>query len=378
MKTVKRIQNSKFIKSKVFLWGGLVGALLLASCYQPKMVMKTVIEGEGHSNFVNHNFREVTYSNVMSQEMRDSLWGKGKLEWSQPMPECLNIDAFCNTETKIGEGDTVTTTFWCPFKTVEEMCEQTPLQLNGVRLRSNAKLDKHFRWFYTEYIFTETFYCVGDTFKLPATNYADKAEISYWFTGQPNLIEGMNGAEASQKLSDMEPKITKWLNDNLFKTGFDFIVANYDSIANPPLSREQFIELHDSLANYLLAQGNDILAINVEDALHDFFHSDAYAMFFTDDNPCGEALSKEFENRLNIFWFNVPYTLTMPGKVTDAGNGTLQPDGTIFYPFTGERLIPQDYTITASSRVTNTWAYIVTLLIILLAIGSFFWQRKRT
>lgn len=356
---------------------GFLGVLLLTSCYQPKVVMKTVIEGKEHSNFVNHNFREVSYSNVMPQEMRDSLWGKGKVEWSQPMPECLNIDAFCSTETKIGEGDTVTTMFWCPFETVEEMCEKTPLLLNGVRLKSSAKLDKRFRWFYTEYTFTETFYCVGDTFKLPATDYADKAEISYWFTGQPNLVEGLSGAEASQKLGEMEPKITKWLNDNLYKTGFDFIVAHYDSIPNPPVSLERFIELHDSLANYLLSEENEILAINVEDALRDFFHSNAYAMFFDEETPCGQALNKEFLNSLNIFYYNVPYTLKMPGTVVDPGNGTLQADGTVFYPFTGERLIPQDYTIRATSRKTNVWACVVSVLILLLAIGSFIYKKRK-
>ena len=135
--------------------------------------------------------------------------------------------------------------------------------------------------------------------------------------------------------------------------------------------------MHVSLANYLLSQGNEILGINIKDALRDFFHSDAYAMFFNDETPCGEALNKEFTNSLNIFWFNVPYTLTMPGTVVDPGNGTLRPDGTVFYPFTGERLIPQDYVITATSRKTNLWACILSALIILLAIGSFVIRRKR-
>jgi hypothetical protein len=320
--------------------------------------------------------REVLYSNVMSQEMRDSLWGKTNVGWSQPLPECLNVDAFFNSHTDIGEGDTVTTSFSKFFESVEKMCEETPLLLNGTKMRSEAKLDKRFRWFYTEYTFTETFYCVGDTFKLPATDYADKAEISYWFTGRPNLLEGMSGAEASQKLSDMEPKITRWLNDNLFKTGFDFIVENYDSIANPPVSRERFIELRDSLARYLMAQADDILEVQTDKALRNFFHSDAYAMFFDDDTPCGAALNKQFQNTMNIFWFNVPYTLSMPGTVIDAGNGTLQADGTVLYPFTGERLIPQDYTITATSRKTNVWACVVSVLIILLALGSFLWGRR--
>ena len=366
------MKTNKLVYGLRFTVYSLVGALLLTSCYQPKVVMKTTV----HEDASMPCTREVLYSNVMSQEMRDSLWGKTNVGWSQPLPECLNVDAFFNSHTDIGEGDTVTTSFSKFFESVEKMCEETPLLLNGTKMRSEAKLDKRFRWFYTEYTFTETFYCVGDTFKLPVTDYADKAEISYWFTGRPNLVEGMSGAEALEKLSDMEPKITRWLNDNLFKTGFDFIVENYDSIANPPVSKERFIELQDSLVHFIMAGEEDILTARPDDKLREFFHSNAYAMFFDEDNPLGEKLNKEFMNRLNIFWFNVPYTLSMPGKVTDAGNGTLQPDGTVLYPFTGERLIPQDYTITATSRKTNVWACVVSVLIILLALGSFLWGRR--
>ena len=169
----------------------LVGTLLLTSCHQPKVLMHTTI----HGGLGKDCTREVS----MSKEERDSLLGKDLSGWSQPMPECLNVDAFCKSLTTVGEGDTVTTTFTCPFSSVEEMCEQMPLQLNGMRLRSKAKLEKHFRWFYTEYVYTETFYCVGDTFKLPPTDYADKDAVSYWFTGQPNLLQGLNGAEAYER-----------------------------------------------------------------------------------------------------------------------------------------------------------------------------------
>ncbi len=374
MKKSNSIYRLPFTIYHLFALKGISGAalfaLLLTSCYQPNVVMHTAIEWDGDCT------REVSYSNVMNKEERDSILGEHLNGWSQPVPEVLNIDAFCKSQTVVGEGDTVTTIFTCPFNSVEEMCKETPLQLNGTRLRSNAKLEKHFRWFYTEYVYSETFSCVGDTFKLAATNYADKDVVSYWFTGKPNLIEGMNGAEASQKLSEMEPFVSKWLNDNLFQVGFEFIVSHYDAIQQPPVSKEQFVALHDSLSHFLLADAEDILDVKPEDKFREFFHSEAFEMFFDGESQESELLSKEFMKRLNIFWFNVPYTLTMPGKVIDAGNGTLQPDGNISYPFTGERLIPQDYTITATSRVTHIWAYIVTLLIILLAIGSFLYRRK--
>lgn len=351
----------------------LAGTLLLASCYQPDVVMHTTIT----RNPWRPCEREITYSNVMPQQMRDSLWGKGNIKWSQPLPECLNTDAFASTHTEIGENDTVSTTFSMPFKSIEEMSEETPLQLNGTHLRSKASLKKQFRWFYTNYVFSETFYCVGDTFQLADTLYADKALVSYWFTGEPNIVKGLSGAEASQKLSEIEPAINRWLNDNLLKVGFDYIVSHYDFIPAPSVSKERFIELHDSLVQFIMAGADDLLDIKPEERLREFFRSDAYDAFFDDDTPLGKGLNNELSKQLNIFWFNVPYTLTMPGKVIDTGNGILQADGSILYPFTGERLIPKDYTISATSRVTHIWAYILTLLIILLAIGSILYRKKR-
>ncbi|MBO4827147.1 MAG: hypothetical protein J5506_07950 [Prevotella sp.] len=348
----------------------LTAATLLASCSQSNVKMHTTVHEDGWID------REFSYSTVMTKEERDSMMQSEGARLAYPIPECLNTKAFMGTHTEV-EGDTVTTTFSRSFRSPEEMCKESPLQLNGTRLQSKATLDKRFRWFYTEYTFTEVFHCVGDTFKLAPTAYADKDVVSYWFTGQPNLVEGLSGAEASQRINEMEPFVSKWLNDNLYKVCFDYIVKNYDSIPHPPVSRSKFISLHDSLANHLMAGKEDITDVEPTKALRAFFHSDAYAMFFDENTPLGQALNKELANRLNILWFNVPYTLSMPGLVTNPGTGIIR-DGVIHYTLTGERMIPQDYTITATSRVTHLWAYAVTLLIILIAIGSFLrWGKKK-
>ncbi len=401
------------------LFGIIFGAvLLLASCDEDKVKMHTIIYEDGHCK------REVSYGTNMPDTTEldaASLWevdsvGEGETisesldtnvlkpevisgidtpevssgiddpdndstsQWQgdsvvdyPSFPECLDTTVFKRTRTKV-DGDSVTTISIQEFESVEEMCRQTPLLINGSRLQSNAKLEKRFRWFYTEYTFTEVFKCIGNAFKLPVANYADKDVANYWFTGQPNLVKGLSGAETSQKLSKMEALFTNWLNDNLYQVFFDVIVSNYDSIPNPPVSRERFIELHDSLKNYLLKGQENFITVHVEEALQSFFHSNAYAMCFDEKRPCGKVMNEEIYNCMSVFSFNVPYALTMPGKVVDAGTGVCR-NGTIFYPLTGERLIPQDYTITATSRVINIWAFIVTLLIVVLAIGSWF-RRK--
>lgn len=347
----------------------LVAAVIFLSCQNQHVRLHTIINEDGTC------IRAVSYSNVMTQAQRDSAWGGDNIGWSQPMPECLNISAFHDSHTDIGSGDTVTTTFRHLFNNVEEMAEQMPLMLNGSTLKSHAQLQRRFRWFYTEYEFTETIAGLADSFPLP---FADVQLFSYWFTGEPNLMAGLTGAEASERLSEIETKVTQWLNANFCQIAFDYIASRYDSVSNPPLPRDRFVQLQDSLANYLMKDGADILLSNTEltTLMRNFFHSDAYAPFFDDETPVGKELNDKLTQRLAIFALAVPYTLQMPGTVTDAGTGTLTPDGIIHYPFTGERLIPHDYVIHATSRKNNIWAWIVSALIILLALGLFF--RKNT
>jgi hypothetical protein len=350
----------------------LASVAFFFSCEKQDVRLHTTIHEDGTCK------REVIYRHVMPQEERDFLWGKDSTSAPlAPVPECVNMEGFMGSHTDIGENDTVTTTLeYREFKDVKEMCQYTPLQLNGARLKSNANLEKHFRWFYTEYTYTEAFNTVADTFKLSPTDYADKDVVSYWFTGQPNLLEGLSGGQASEKISKMEPFVTRWINDNLFKMCFDYMVQHYDSIQNPPVSKEQFVALHDSLPIALLKDGQDIANVDPVEGFEKFFHSNAYAPFFDEENPLGKGLREELAHQLNIFWFSVSYSLSMPGEVVNPGTGVLK-DGIIYYPLTGERLIPGDYTITATSRVTNIWAYVVTFLILLIAIGSFIYQGKK-
>ena len=349
----------------------ILALVCITSCKDQNIKLNTIIEEDGSC------CREFTYSNIMPKAVRDSLRGDGDtVMWSQPVPECLCVDSMMSSETEIN-GDTVTTVFSQFSHSVEEMAEHSPLRLNGVPLKSTATLEKHFRWFYTEYTFTETFKSLSDNFSIKPDKIADAEIVNYWFTGQPNILEGMNGAEAANKLQEIEPLITKWFNDNVAATTIEFIVAHYDSIKNPPINKAEFMELQDSLTAYIIANGGeDILDPHIDELFSHFFHSDAYSMFFEEGTPCYNELEEVLSEQVAPFFLSLPYTLQMPGTIVDAGRGSII-GGIAVYQLTGERLIPQDYVITATSRVTNIWACIASILIILGAIGVFWWTRRK-
>jgi hypothetical protein len=114
----------------------------------------------------------------------------------------------------------------------------------------------------------------------------------------------------------------------------------------------------------------------VSNILKDFYQSDAYTPLFSDSTRWERLLEIKYEDYERLVTMKPMLDYVMPGKVIDAGNGVVE-GNVVHYRFSGERLIPHPYNVTITSRVTNVWAFIVTFLVILLAIGSFFYRKKR-
>ena len=265
------------------------------------------------------------------------------------------------------------------YSSVNQMCDS----LNRVAqelFKDTATLEKHFKWFYTDYVYKETLSIaiINQAFLIPLERFVSADTASYWFTGEPNLAEGLTGAEQKEMLDDIESKISHWLTACTMAHACQ-IIANeqYDEVKNPPVSKEQFEALRDSIAMLPAVADMDLLFNTKEQAckiLEDFFHSDAYTPLFKDENVWNYRL--EENNKYISFLLTMKPTLdyVMPGKVIDAGNGVVE-DNVVHYKFSGERLIPHPYDVTITSRVINIWAFVVTALIILLAICCMFYRK---
>ena len=66
-------------------------------------------------------------------------------------------------------------------------------------IKASSQLEKHFKWFYTDYTFTETFANEDSTlFPIPLSQFLSADTASFWFTGQPNLTRSLSGAEMKE------------------------------------------------------------------------------------------------------------------------------------------------------------------------------------
>lgn len=265
------------------------------------------------------------------------------------------------------------------FGSVAEMSDSLTKVVNHL-FKATASLDKHFKWFYTDYVYTETYTLtnIQQLFPIPLDRFVSADTASYWFTGQPNLAEDLTGSEQKELLDGIESQISKWMNANTFDYIYTYIVKRFwKDIKNPPVGRGQFLANKDSLLMSPAVANMKIFdePEQVAKILKDYYHTDAFEPLFSEDRHWDRILDHQYMSLKYLMWMKPQLNLVMPGRVIDGGMGKV--DGNVIsYRFSGERLLPHDYVISASSRVTHVWAYIVTFLVIIVAIGSFFYRRK--
>ena len=265
------------------------------------------------------------------------------------------------------------------FSSVAEMSDSLTKVVNHL-FKATASLDKHFKWFYTDYVYTET-YTLTDMqqlFPIPLDRFVSADTASYWFTGQPNLAEDLTGSEQKELLDGIESKISQWMNANTFDYIYTYIAhVFWKDIKNPPVTNAQFLANKDSIVMSPAVANMKIFdeLEPVAKIFKDYYHTDAFQPIFSEDRHWDRILDHQYMSLKYLMWMKPQLNLVMPGRVIDGGMGKV--DGNVIsYRFSGERLLPHDYVISATSRVTHVWAYIATILVIIIAIGSFFYRKK--
>ena len=375
------------MKANINIIAAMMLFVILASCGNKDNRMLTVIHEDGTCSreYTFHTTQQWLgvspdddYDSLVTKnwECSISVLGADSVRYPAPLTQA-KLDSLQELDHSKPLGNYLMAHAKKEYQSVEEMsahlyrAERHHLQ-EVENIKANSTLEKHFKWFYTDYTFSETFVYDGPAlFPIPLDRFLSADTASFWFTGQPDLTCHCSGAEQKDMLDDIEKKIGQWTNANWFYEICNVIIANYDQIQNPPVSKERFSIVRDSLVMMpcvLNANEGEGLGDNITNLLEKTFQSDAYKLFL----QTNESGFKQYEQLLS---FGNNYDLQMPGTVIDAGMGQYDGD-VIHYRLGGERLIPGAYTITATSRVTNVWAFVITILVVLLAIGSLFFRKN--
>lgn len=361
----------------------IVFCFLLLSC-ENRVSMKTVINPDGSC------YRELEKSGVGGEFfMKDSVSSRN------PFP--VEIDSTWSLSWKI-EGHEWRTDFPVSehtfdsileiSKDLDEYVDSIPLSVrirrdffsvdemsNEYKIRNNHpwkdvkidyKLSKKFRWFYTFYEYKETYFKSDFKFDYPIEDFMSKDEYLFWFIGEPNLTTGLSGMEAREYLGQIENKYNKWFAKNKWSSEYDHVINNYNKITKGIVSKEKLISLKDTIFDKEVASNVDF---DLTEVLNKYFKTKAFSLMELDG-------TYDFENEYAFLSAtSFEYNLILPGKIIKSNANSQDENGKI-WNLTAYRFLVNDYNIEASSRTTNVWAFIVTGLIILLALGGLFYKKK--
>jgi len=263
------------------------------------------------------------------------------------------------------------------YSSVEELSTHFKLKKSHKwgDMKVKYELEKKFRWFYTYFIYRETYPKIKHNFEISIEKYMSKDEAMFWFTGKPDMLKGMNGVEAREYVGSLEDKYNKWVTFNSWNSEYKVLLANYSQIKKQPVSQARLAILKDTIFD---SKVKDLQDFNMEKILNGYFKTNAFSLLWDGDDSPLVKFEKDFDEQgfMHLFTESFNYKLIMPGEIIQPKDRIMQGD-TITMNLTAYRMIPADYVIEAQSRKANVWAFILTGIILLVAVGSFIWKPKR-
>ncbi len=357
--------------SKLFVMIAFMAALL-SSC-QGDIEMLTIVNEDGscmREIIVNADRSLLTTGKYDNDDPRvahiedgwELYWGYKGDNSRFPIP--MSVEKYDSISREVGLSravkDTVCVYARKEYASVEDMCAGSPMFFVDEQAGADGSLDKEFRWFYTDYVFTEKFSSVADYFKVPVTDFMSEEEALYWFSGTPDLYAGKPTWRYYEFLEDFKEKADRWVFANMYYKLLSGIADRYDMVVEPPVSKDEFIaQLGDVVKQLASYDTYNLEYSTARSIVSSHFGSDAYSPFIYDEWK-KEGLFEELDNYFGyLFLFYYDESIVMPGRVIDAGGGIYK-DGVVTFKVDAGRFLLKDYEIRVVSRVVNVWAFIVT------------------
>ena len=232
-------------------------------------------------------------------------------------------------------------------------------------------LSKKFRWFYTDYSFKTTYKKLKYEVPVPIDNYLSREEQMLWTQGDMNNYKFLNAFEMNDYLNEIGDKFMEWYSRNCFEISLVCIkklTTKYDL----DIDRENI---------YKEIQRAKIEAFDINPekvcTILDLFYKTKYFSELNEINK--KTLENEFETAISVvnsIGNVICYELVHCGEITRTNAHIINSD-TLIWKVDGIRLLFDNYILTAEYRIVNSWAFIFSGFILIIAVGSLCWRKFR-
>jgi hypothetical protein len=249
----------------------------------------------------------------------------------------------------------------------------------GKTLEVRVGFDRKFRWFTTEYVYSETLLCFNLVRAVPLTQYMTPAEMEFWLAHEnSNGKEVFRSVEDSLAFDRIDKIGPEWDTRNKFEGFFTLFTKGVEKLNDPGLTAKIVIAAKESLYSHcgpILGKSADV-SDTLKEEMQRVLGTPIVNRVFDTNIDGFQELERQMKFSLDMM--AMPYkkaSIVMPGLITATNAESIEGSQLGWRDFMA-RLYVGDFTMWAQSRVVNWWAVVVTgivviLLTVLIIVGAF-------
>jgi hypothetical protein len=254
-------------------------------------------------------------------------------------------------------------TIWCrtaikQFKSVDEINLAYKNDSSSNRGVSRfAKFNKSFRWFNTEYRFSEV---IEKRFSsgYPVSNFLDEKELKYYYTPESMQYTYEHGKDSLiyKELSrSINKKTDTWMITSLiseWSVEFSKLTEGRGGrgleLKSLKDNEEKFVQVYEKYkdkSDSLWKEGT---------ILREMLGDENAVKFKVEADSAIEKVTR----KMSFDFKEYSIKISMPGKMIDS-NGFIDSTGILLWPVKSDYFLTEPYEMYAESRVSNIWAWVV-------------------
>lgn len=232
----------------------------------------------------------------------------------------------------------------------------------------HAEFKKTFKWFSTEYTFSEV---VGKRMDngYPVSDFMNEEELKWFFS--PDFLTGqMREGPDSLKYRALEDSLNRkretWILKCLASEWSSEFVKLTEGKAAPDVSKESLKAREDELVKLIGSKGNSFDSLwNNGIFIREFLGMETGQKLQAEaDSAASLVMGKLF---FNFDDYNL--RIIMPGKLTRT-NGFTDSTGATIWPVRSDLFLSEPYIMKAESKTPNKWTWYVTGIFLLAVAGG--------
>jgi hypothetical protein len=227
----------------------------------------------------------------------------------------------------------------------------------------HAEFMKRFRWFNTEFRFSERI----DKKMLhgyPIADFLNQEELVYFYSPDSIILKNLSGPDSLKYKAfgdTISRKTDRWMWKNVVSEWIGEFTRLTDWKADDEMNMSSLKAREDEFVTLALANEKNLDSLWTNGILLKEFIGEANALKYKTE--ADSAISIASDN-IWVDFREYSVRIAMPGKVTGT-NGFVQSNKEMLWPVKSDFFLTEQYEMWAESKVPNRWAWIVSGIFLL-------------